>query len=218
MAANLRRRNDASEETRRRILMGALQQFAAGGIHGASLREISRSSDVPLSALHYYFGSKENLFLEVVEHFLSQLSLQRLQLLRECQEQNGAPLLGDIVRAFVRPLLELAGSPNGLDYVRLQLRPFEDAAIAEKIAERTAPTSEPFLAALERALPSVSRSRLVRMYRQMVWGVTHSLHDPMFERLTGTSALPDKRLFGALLDDLADFYAAGFSALPRDHD
>lgn len=198
--------------------MGALQQFAAGGIHGASLREISRSSNVPLSALHYYFGSKENLFLEVVEHFLSQLSQQRLQLLSESKEQDGEPLLKDIVRAFVRPLLELAASPNGLDYVRLQLRPFEDAAVAEKISERIAPTSEPFLAALEKALPGVPRKTLVRMYRQMVWGVTHSLHDPIFERLTGTSAIPDKRLFGALLDDLADFYAAGFSALAREHD
>ncbi|MBW4051219.1 MAG: TetR/AcrR family transcriptional regulator [Proteobacteria bacterium] len=214
MAESTTLRRYSAAGTRERILRGALAQFAGLGLSGASLREISKSADVPLSALHYHFGSKENLFIAVVEHYLGGLAKERLELLAACRERASSPSVEDIVDAFIRPLISLAATPDGLEYVRLQLRPFENPSIVQQMATLAAPSALPFLNALADALPGVSRPKLTRAYRLMVWGVVHTLVDSLYERLTQQPALPPKKpQQEQLRRELVEFYVAGFHAL-----
>lgn len=73
------------EDTRRRILEAALEIFAAQGYEGASTRALAERAGVNLPAIQYYFGSKEGLYLAVLEESYrrmrsieSQLSLDDL--------------------------------------------------------------------------------------------------------------------------------------------
>lgn len=50
-----------------RILAGALQVFAQKGLKGARTREIARLARVNIAAIHYYYGSKEELYDRVVQ-------------------------------------------------------------------------------------------------------------------------------------------------------
>lgn len=59
-----RRRPDA---TRRRILDAATNEFAAKGLAGARVDEIARRARVNKRMLYHYFGSKEALWLAVLE-------------------------------------------------------------------------------------------------------------------------------------------------------
>jgi len=57
---------DDLQSTRRRILAGAGELFAARGFRATTMREIAERSGVNLASAHYHFGSKQALYLEVV--------------------------------------------------------------------------------------------------------------------------------------------------------
>jgi AcrR family transcriptional regulator len=59
-------------ETREAILRAAAELFGREGFAGTSLRDIVREAGVNLSAVNYYFGTKEQLYEEVIRHVLSQ--------------------------------------------------------------------------------------------------------------------------------------------------
>jgi TetR/AcrR family transcriptional regulator len=58
----------AVNKTRQRILDMATQQFAAKGYDGARVDDIMRLSKVSKNLIYHYFGSKEKLFIAVLEH------------------------------------------------------------------------------------------------------------------------------------------------------
>jgi TetR/AcrR family transcriptional regulator len=57
----------AVNKTRQRILDVATQQFAAKGYDGARVDDIMRLSKVSKNLIYHYFGSKEKLFIAVLE-------------------------------------------------------------------------------------------------------------------------------------------------------
>jgi AcrR family transcriptional regulator len=59
-------------ETRERVLQAAGEVFAERGFKAATVREICRQADTGLAAVNYYFGSKEKLYLAVLEDRVTQ--------------------------------------------------------------------------------------------------------------------------------------------------
>jgi len=68
------RQRDAAA-TRTAILASARRAFAACGYDGAGVREIAAGAGVTAMLVNRYFGSKEQLFAEVVEETMTQGSL-----------------------------------------------------------------------------------------------------------------------------------------------
>jgi AcrR family transcriptional regulator len=58
----------ANDSTRARILEAAGAVFAEHGYEAATVREICENAGVNLAAVNYYFGSKERLYVETLEH------------------------------------------------------------------------------------------------------------------------------------------------------
>jgi len=54
-------------ETRTMILDAARRRLLADGHRGLSTRKVAEAASVPLSQLHYYFGSKQGLLLALLE-------------------------------------------------------------------------------------------------------------------------------------------------------
>jgi AcrR family transcriptional regulator len=54
--------------TRRRILSAAIEEFSRGGFAGARVDAIARRAETNERMLYYYYGSKEKIFLAVLEH------------------------------------------------------------------------------------------------------------------------------------------------------
>lgn len=59
--------NPRTEATRASILEAARERLLADGFAGLSTRKVAESAGVPLSQLHYHFGSKQQLILELLE-------------------------------------------------------------------------------------------------------------------------------------------------------
>jgi AcrR family transcriptional regulator len=61
------RRDRATAETRAAILAAARERLLAEGYANLSTRRVAESAEVPLSQIHYHFGSKLQLILAVLQ-------------------------------------------------------------------------------------------------------------------------------------------------------
>ncbi|MHA6764389.1 TetR/AcrR family transcriptional regulator [Streptacidiphilus sp. PAMC 29251] len=60
-------RRPGGADTRGAVLAAARAEFAAHGYEKASMRGIARVAGVDPALLHHYFGSKDRLFLAVID-------------------------------------------------------------------------------------------------------------------------------------------------------
>jgi TetR/AcrR family transcriptional regulator, regulator of cefoperazone and chloramphenicol sensitivity len=61
------------DETRARIIAAALEVFGRNGFDGSSTRMLAERAGVTLPALHYYFDSKEGVYLACAEHIADRM-------------------------------------------------------------------------------------------------------------------------------------------------
>jgi AcrR family transcriptional regulator len=72
----------ASKDTKERILDAAERLFAAHGFAGTSLRAVTKEAGVNLAAVHYHFGTKEDLLRAVLSRIVIPVNRERLEMLR----------------------------------------------------------------------------------------------------------------------------------------
>ncbi len=70
MSATTAHSTQTSNEVRDRIIEVATKLFATQGYGSTSVREVVEAVGVTKPTLYYYFGSKEGLFLAVVNHHM----------------------------------------------------------------------------------------------------------------------------------------------------
>jgi AcrR family transcriptional regulator len=82
-----------SEQTRARVIEGAIRALCTTGVIGTTTRKIAAESGVPLATLHYHFDSKSALLLAVLEALIDEMTLdlraevKRSSNLEECIDQ-----------------------------------------------------------------------------------------------------------------------------------
>jgi AcrR family transcriptional regulator len=64
------------EDTRRRILESAAQVFAEKGFYGSVVDDIVKASGTSKGAVYFYFDSKEEIFLSIVEEYAATVAHQ----------------------------------------------------------------------------------------------------------------------------------------------
>src|SRR6185503_7213453 len=67
------RKPKAPEANRARIVKAALDEFASRGFKGASMDAIAARTHTTRALINYYFGSKEKLYLAVLEHVYAEI-------------------------------------------------------------------------------------------------------------------------------------------------
>lgn len=105
-----------ADGTREVMLDAAEILFADQGIDATTVSEIHRlSGQLNKSAVHYHFGSREGLLLEVISRHQRRLQDERLELLSAV---TGRDLPG-LVAAIVRPSAGNLGTETGRRYLRI---------------------------------------------------------------------------------------------------
>jgi AcrR family transcriptional regulator len=100
---------DASR-TREKLIDEAARAFAAHGVYGASLIDITRKAGQRnRGALHYHFGSRDGVLCAVLERHADFLARREGELL-ELARAAPADDVKSVVEAIVRPATELAES------------------------------------------------------------------------------------------------------------
>jgi TetR/AcrR family transcriptional regulator len=72
----------AAKDCRENIIASATPLFAAKGLNGVSVRDLTRAAEVNLSMISYYFGGKEGLYAAVLnEQFAVLGKIEEIELL-----------------------------------------------------------------------------------------------------------------------------------------
>ena len=111
----------ARPSTREKLLDCAEELFASHGLEGVSLRTINANAGLSPAALHYHFGSKAALLEALLERRMPTLMERRRKLLDELSASPNRPSTREVLRAVIRPLVDLLAESDeeGLRYLRL---------------------------------------------------------------------------------------------------
>jgi AcrR family transcriptional regulator len=129
--------------TRDRLVDAANRAFAAHGIFGASLVEVTRQAGQRnRGAVHYHFGGRDELLAAVLEQHVDFLRQREGELLAVASTRPDDDV-ASVVEAIVRPAVELAESgESGSNYLAIvgeviEHDPAERSATVELMLERT---------------------------------------------------------------------------------
>jgi AcrR family transcriptional regulator len=129
-----------ADSPRQRLVEAAERLFAARGIDGVSLAEVTRAAGLGnTGAVHHYFGGRDQLVEAIVEHHRADLDTRRHQLLDEA-EALGDTSLALLVRVLVEPMAAKLDDERGRAFLSIQaqrtLRPRQRRATPRPLAVR----------------------------------------------------------------------------------
>jgi AcrR family transcriptional regulator len=166
------RREGKSLETRGKIMDAAEELFSVHGLYGVTLRDIAAKAGVDTALLHYYFDTKENIFIAVVGR-------RAVMLTSECHRELDAyeALAGDaisiegILRAYLKPVFRLnrTGGKAWRNYCALILRLSNSPDWAsDVISEHFDPISLRMIGLLRKAMPDCDEASLYWAHQMFV--------------------------------------------------
>jgi AcrR family transcriptional regulator len=89
--------------SRERLLDAAEELFAEAGFNGVSVRQIVERASVNLGAIPYHFGTKENLFKEVLLRRANPLRAERQRMMAELLGRKSSPTLEELLFVLLEP-------------------------------------------------------------------------------------------------------------------
>jgi AcrR family transcriptional regulator len=109
----------ASEDTKSQIKAAAQMLFARHGVDAVTIQQIvAAAGQRNNAALHYHFGSKEELIRQLVVDGAAVLDERRQFMLREIDARGGPSAIREILLVLVMPVVELADDQRWHGYVR----------------------------------------------------------------------------------------------------
>ena len=203
-------------ETRERLLDAAEPLFAEEGFAATSMRKIISRAEVNSAAIHYHFGSKQDLFVAVVARRLRPVTAARLRRLDELEAKAGSrPVAVEaILQALIEPaLLTTVESEHGAIWMKLLARfRTEPGDHWTKTNPLQHEMLSRFHAAFGKSLPHLPDAELKYRYFFAIGAAINTTIDQQGLALIG-SELPD--LYSdprAIVSRLVRFAAAGMKA------
>lgn len=195
-------------DTRQKILDTAERLFATRGYTGVSLRQIIAAAEVNLAAVHYHFGSKQELLDEVIMRRAAPVNRERLARLERLEAQSGAqaPQVEEVLEAFLMPMAEAA--ENHPEFPKLMGRMQAEGILTEVVARNFQPMLAIFMGALRKAVPDLPDSDFVWRVHFAQGCIAHAMSsDPMaFARVEDIGGFPGR------IERLIAFLSGAFRA------
>ncbi len=206
--------NEASTDTRDRLLDVAERLFAEHGFDAVSLRAITTDAGANLAAVNYYFGSKEALIEAVVARLVEPVNRKRIEILDGIRQEELRDARS-IVIAFIDPVLEAAARGVGGDnrFFKLMSRCMaaRDERVSRLVMRQFPEVVARFVEIICECCPGVSSNTAHLRLLFMAGAMAHSLfhHDKLAILSQGRCDLPS---FDVLREEMVVFLAAGLTA------
>lgn len=167
----------APSDTKEQLLDAAERLIGEQGVDGASVRSITEAAGANLAAVSYHFGSKEGLVRAVFARRLVPINRERLRLLDRCLEDRDQPSLEGIVRAFVKPPLQVLQGERGPSFGRCMIRALTDPGEHMRLLlmEAFEGVIERFSDALRGALPEEAPDDIFWRFHFMVGAMAYTV-------------------------------------------
>ncbi|GFZ90587.1 TetR/AcrR family transcriptional regulator [Okeania sp. KiyG1] len=200
-------------DTKEQILNAAEKLFASLGFAGTSLRAIIREADVNLAAIHYHFGSKEELFIATVRRVAQPIVEEQLRQLAILEDSEDLPSVPEILAALITPPIQMIQerSEECLIHAQFMGRCRTEPYPIQKLAEAEFSIGQQkFLEAMRKVLPKQSPTELkwkLDLVIAMLIRVLNQI-EPL-ESLSDKSSMED---IDDLVQRLVTFITSGISA------
>jgi len=122
-------KGNKSQQTRERLIEAALQQFAANGYHGASMRQIAEAAGLAVGGIYNHFSGKEEMLKAVI------LTYHPLNIiLPDLAKAEGETLETFLHNATCQFMNVLTKQPTLLNIFMIELLEFEGVHLPELLA------------------------------------------------------------------------------------
>src|SRR6266478_6499991 len=95
-------------DTKQKILDTAERLFGEQGYAATSLRQVIAAAEVNVAAVHYHFGSKEDLLDAVVTRKAGPVTVARMERLDRLEAETKPVDVERVLEAFLLPTAEMA--------------------------------------------------------------------------------------------------------------
>ncbi|MGD0871494.1 MAG: TetR/AcrR family transcriptional regulator [Bryobacteraceae bacterium] len=198
-------------DTRQKILDAAERLFGEQGYGATSLRHIIAEAGVNLAAIHYHFGTKEDLLDQLIMRKGGPVNAERLALLDalEAEAKGKAVPLEKLLEAFLGPPMMRVG--KNPEFARLMGRMYGEGLMPLIVERHFQTVAKRFFAALARTLPHLTPGEMALRSQFMVGAMAHILmvKAPDVKAMTGASP---PRGSQHVLRELVAFLSGGLRA------
>ena len=205
------------QETKARLLRTTETLFASKGVAGVTMRGVAEKAQTNLASVHYHFGSKEAMVLEMIQSKIEPINSKRRKRLVEAKVKFAdKPLPNiEIFRALIHPVGEEVEkqitNQNGI--IEIISRSFtEPAEFLDKIQKRFfGELSQVFMTELKKSNPNANEEELYWNYHLAVSSMLGTLaqHRRMIDFSVGKY---NQNAVSAMIDRLIIFVSNGFEA------
>src|SRR5579871_870082 len=195
-------------DTSAKILDTAERLFGEHGYAATSLRQIIAAAGVNLAAIHYHFGSKEELLDELILRKAQPVNDERIALLERLLAQAGSepPAVEKVLEAFMEPMSTAAD--RNPQFVRVMGRLHAEGLLPAVVKRHFHPVIDMFRKAMQRALPELPESEFLWRMHFMIGAMAHTMCGaPDFTGLADTHTD-----FRGRIERLVAFLSGGFRA------
>ena len=194
-------------ETKQKILNTAERLIGDQGYSGTSLRQIIGEAGVNLAAVHYHFGSKEELLDELIVRKAGPVNEARLAWLDrlESAPDGRQPTSEEVLEAFFLPMADAADQAP--EFVKLMGRVLAEGLMQQLMERHFQTVSRRFFGALRRAVPEIPEDEFQWRTHFMIGAMAHTMCGP--PDLTGMGSIGS---FRERIERLIAFIDGGFHA------
>jgi AcrR family transcriptional regulator len=104
--------NNSNKKVRDRLLTSAEELFCEHGFDGVSVRDIAASADCNIASVNYYFGSKENLYIEMFRRHVGRLIDEQVTNIQTIMKSDN-PTVEHLIRTLVTLALKSLNNNGG---------------------------------------------------------------------------------------------------------
>jgi len=171
------------QNARERILDVSEKLFANGSFASVSVRSVTAAAGVNLSAVNYYFGSKQGLFQAVYIRRATLMNHERLRLLYETEEQARAEgrdvSLRELIGAMLTPpIFWLCEEKPGFSlYIRFLARAYlEEASDMDHVLGQEVDVFDKFLPYFQKIKSGLSEKDIYWRIHFMMGVMHHTIN------------------------------------------
>ncbi len=195
-------------DTKNRILDSAQRLIGDQGFAATSIRDIIADAGVNLAAIHYHFGTKDDLLDAVIARRVGPVNEERQRLLEEVEARagSGPPPVRQVLEAWLVPMAEAADRDSS--FVRLMGRVMAEGMLPQIVQRHFKRQADRITAALQRALPELPEEELLWRVHFTAGAISRTMCAE--NDFTGLNS--DMKDFRQRIERLVTFLTAGFEA------
>ncbi len=202
-----------------RLLDAAEELFCEHGYKGTSIRDIASSAGCNIASVNYYFGGKNNLYIEVWRRHLIPMRDARVASIEKVMSKNhGRIEIEDLLRSFAETFAGSMIDPQKTSRLsQLMAREYIDRHLPPNIFvdEVMTPTMNAMRAALIQTCPSLDESKVLMVIFSIVGQLVHLVHvRTIFEQDGDKLGLPVLDI-SETVEHIVKFSAAGIRAYSK---